>query len=237
MREETMRASQTMTATASAEEASMPSDAGAAGCGRGGSDEEHAARGFHLEPAPTPAQRAESPERLPRQGQREHLQPERLPRQGQREHLQPERLPREGQREHLQPERLPPCACALVSGFEGAARAARDPRAPAPARLSLVAPNAAMQAWLARWAEDTELVRRTFTIRRVLDGACVTAVATIASYGYGIDTSLAIESVSVPWSSPERRVFRSGVHSREAIDAALEEAAQAGTDSATNTTP
>jgi hypothetical protein len=112
--------------------------------------------------------------------------------------------------------------CLDVPGFCEAAEAASDPKAVAPTRLVLTAPNKTMAAWLARWAEDDELVRRTITIRRVFDDAKITAVATLASYGSGIDTSLALESVALSSLHRAGSILRSGVHSKGAIDAALE---------------
>lgn len=112
------------------------------------------------------------------------------------------------------------CTCDEVPGFCEAAAAARDPGAPWPLRLGLIAPNQATREFLERWAEDTDCVRRTITIRRVLDGTRVTAVATIAAHGSGIATSLAVESVA---SNGERRMLRSGVHPK-AVVCALESA-------------
>src|SRR5262249_28894157 len=52
--------------------------------------------------------------------------------------------------------RSPRCTCADVAGFSDAAAAARDPGAPLPLRLALVAPNGAAESCLERWAEDIE---------------------------------------------------------------------------------
>jgi hypothetical protein len=110
-----------------------------------------------------------------------------------------------------------PLGCRDVRGFREATLAAQDARAPAPARLALVAPDDAMVAWLERWAEDAEHVRRRFTLRRA-DGAAITVVATIASFGAGIPTSLAVESIGLLAGGP---ILRSGVHSRAEVEAAL----------------
>ena len=52
-------------------------------------------------------------------------------------------------------------------------------------------------AWLARWSEDEGRVRRTLTVRRCEDGAEVTLVATLCSFGYGVDTALAHRRAAV----------------------------------------
>ncbi len=107
--------------------------------------------------------------------------------------------------------------CRDVPGFREAALAAQDPRAPTPARIALVGPDDAAYAWLERWAEDVEQVRRSLTVRRA-DGAEITLVATIASFGEGIATSLAVESVGPLGGGA---VLRSGVHSRAEVEAVL----------------
>jgi hypothetical protein len=112
-----------------------------------------------------------------------------------------------------------PLGCRHVLGFRDAVVAAQDPAAPAPARLVLVAPDEATHAWLARWAEDDQQVRRTLTICRRLDDTKVTAVATLAAFGHGTDTSLAIESLRLPWR--KKSIVRSGVHPKAFLDAIL----------------
>jgi hypothetical protein len=107
--------------------------------------------------------------------------------------------------------------CRDVPGFREAVVAAKDPRAPTPARIALVGPDDAASAWLERWAEDVEQVRRHLTVRRA-DGAEITLVATIASFGEGIPTSLAVESIGPLGGGG---VLRSGVHPRAEVDAAL----------------
>lgn len=113
-------------------------------------------------------------------------------------------------------------ACGDVRGFGEAIAAADDPRAPLPPRLALASPSRPLAAWLDRWAEDVEQVRRTLTIRRLADGRGVTVVATIASFGPGVETSLAVESISPPWEEGGPSIIlRSGIHPRAAVEAAL----------------
>lgn len=112
-----------------------------------------------------------------------------------------------------------PLPCSRVLGFGEAMLAAKDPTVPMPARLVIVTPGAATDAWLARWAEDCDQVRRTMTICRRSDGSKVTAVVTLAAYGYGTDTSLAVESLTLPWQT--RRIVRSGVHPKAFLEAVL----------------
>ena len=95
--------------------------------------------------------------------------------------------------------------------------AAEDPRAPTPARLVLVGPDEETCAWLDRWSEDVEQVRRRLTLRRA-DGLEVSLVATLASFGCGVATSLAVESIQ-PLAGGA--ILRSGVHSRAEVEAAL----------------
>ncbi len=119
----------------------------------------------------------------------------------------------------LEAEGAPAIACADVVGFGEALDAARDPRTPAPARLVIVAPDVAMAAWLDTWAEDPDRVRRSVVVRRRVDAAGFSAVATLASHGYGVPTSLAVESIS---TGEGRGIFlRSGVHPKVDVDAAL----------------
>jgi hypothetical protein len=119
----------------------------------------------------------------------------------------------------LESEGAPPIVCRDVRGFGEALSAARDPRAPAPQRLVIVAPDHAMAAWLDTWAEDAERVRRAVVVRRRVDAAGVSAVATLASHGYGVPTSLAVESIS---TGDDRDMFlRSGVHPKVDVAAAL----------------
>jgi hypothetical protein len=111
-----------------------------------------------------------------------------------------------------------PLPCRLVLGFREALLAAEDPAVVMPARLVIVEPDVMTDDWLARWSEDDEQVRRTVTICRTHDATKVTAVVTIASYGRGTATSLAVESVTLP---QRRRIVRSGVHPKSFLDAVL----------------
>jgi hypothetical protein len=104
-----------------------------------------------------------------------------------------------------------------VSGFREAVVAAQDPRAPTPQRLAIVSPDEAGAAWLERWAEDVEQVRRRVALRRA-DGVEITVVATLASYGDGIPTSLAVESIRPLQGGA---ILRSGVHPRAEVEAAI----------------
>lgn len=114
-----------------------------------------------------------------------------------------------------------PVCCRDVRGFDEALIAARDRLAPAPLRLVLV--DAAIddgeraRAFLDAWSEDTDQVRRELVIRRGSDGAEVEVVATLSSHGYGVPTSLAIESVR----ARQGHILRSGVHLKAVIDRAL----------------
>jgi len=87
-----------------------------------------------------------------------------------------------------------------------------------PSRLVLILPDAEMGEWLARWSEDAERVRRTITVRRLFDGKQVTTVATLASYGHSIDTSLGVESVTLSKGEADGPAFRSGVHGRSSTE-------------------
>ncbi len=111
-----------------------------------------------------------------------------------------------------------PLPCRHVLGFREALVAAQDASAAMPARVVIVEPDVVTDDWLARWSEDDQQVRRTVTICRTHDGSKVTAVVTIASYGRGTATSLAVESVTLP---QRRRIVRSGVHPKSFLDAVL----------------
>jgi hypothetical protein len=110
-----------------------------------------------------------------------------------------------------------PLRCRDVHGFREAVLASEDWRVPIPPRLVLHAPDEAAAAWLERWAEDAEQVRRRFTVRRA-DGKEVALIATIASFGAGVPTSLVVESVRL---LDEGALHRSGVHARADVEAAL----------------
>ena len=109
-------------------------------------------------------------------------------------------------------------ACGEVRGFEDAVDAALDPSAPPPARLVLVAPDGDTTTWLERWAEDAEQVRRALEIRRAGGGDEIAVIATLASHGYGVPTSLAVESVR---AREDSAILRSGVHLKADVEAAL----------------
>jgi hypothetical protein len=112
--------------------------------------------------------------------------------------------------------------CGNIRGFREAALAATDARAMAPQRLVLVAPNGELRAWLAAWAEDAEQVRRTLTICRRFDGKAIRAVVTLLAFGYGVETELAVESVSARRGDEDsEEIVRSGVHLKADIEAAL----------------
>jgi hypothetical protein len=111
--------------------------------------------------------------------------------------------------------------CSDIRGFREAALAAVDPRATLPDRLGLVAPGSELRAFLEAWADDAAQVRRTLLISRRFDGKTIRAVATIASHGHGVETSLAVESVSAPDEDGDHEIFRSGVHRKSHIEAAL----------------
>lgn len=121
-----------------------------------------------------------------------------------------------------------PLACSDVRGFREAARAALDPAAALPARLVLAGAQRA-PAWLERWAEDEERVHRTVTVRSVEEGVEITVIATLSSYGSGVDTQLAIASIrgsaglAAPASAAAAATLfrRSGVHPKVEVEAAL----------------
>lgn len=96
--------------------------------------------------------------------------------------------------------------CSNVLGFGDAAVASIDARAPTPDRLELIAPDTRLVEWLADWSEDADDVRRTIHLSRSLDGYAVRAVATLASFGCGVNASLAVESVEALFTNgaPQR---------------------------------
>lgn len=111
--------------------------------------------------------------------------------------------------------------CVDVRGFRDAALAAAEARVMAPLRLVIIGPTGDLGALLDTWAEDAEQVRRTLLISRRFDGRAFRVVATIAAHGYGVETSLAVESLSPPDDDGEHEIFRSGVHLKINIEAAL----------------
>jgi hypothetical protein len=107
--------------------------------------------------------------------------------------------------------------CRDVHGFAEALLSAEDPRAPTPSRLAVVGPDEGALAWLEQWAEDVDQVRRHLTVRRD-DGAEVTLVATLATFGSHLPASLAVESIRARSGGA---IHRSGVHPRAEVEAAL----------------
>jgi hypothetical protein len=116
-------------------------------------------------------------------------------------------------------------ACGDVRGFREASVAAVDPRAAAPQRLVIVAPEPELSAWLEAWAEDSAQIRRGLTICRRFDSRAIDAIATIGSFGHGVETSLVIESVTAGVApgakTTPRAILRSGVHLKVDVDAVL----------------
>jgi hypothetical protein len=112
-------------------------------------------------------------------------------------------------------------ACVDVRGFRDAALASTEARAAAPLRLVIVAPTVDLGAFLETWAEDVEQVRRTLLISRRFDGRAFRVVATIITHGCGVETALAVESLSPPDDDGAHEIFRSGVHLKINVEAAL----------------
>jgi len=95
-----------------------------------------------------------------------------------------------------------PVVCRDVRGFPQALVAARD-RGKSPGRLVIVVPDLAMDDWITRWAEDESRARRNITITRRVDGQRLRLVGTLLSYGYGVDTTIAIEALEAASTSDE----------------------------------
>jgi hypothetical protein len=112
-------------------------------------------------------------------------------------------------------------ACGEIHGFRDSLVAAADPRAQAPLRLTILAATIELDAWLDAWSEDDTQVRRTITLRRRLDDKAVTVIATLASHGFGIDPSLAVESVVIPRGSKPLKITRSGTYLKVDVAATL----------------
>lgn len=117
-------------------------------------------------------------------------------------------------------------SCGEIHGFRDALVAAADPRAQAPLRFAILATSIELDAWLDAWSEDAKQVRRAITIRRRLDGKTVTVIATLASHGFGVDPSLAVESVVSPRGSKPPKITRSGTYLK--VDAATTQRAPEG---------
>ncbi|AKT40217.1 hypothetical protein [Chondromyces crocatus] len=111
--------------------------------------------------------------------------------------------------------------CSEVRGFHDAVTAAENPGISLPARLVLRGLDQSALSWIDAWAEDCERVRRTISIRRLLDDREITMVVTLASYGSGVDPELWIESLTAGPAGGIPALLRSGVHPRALVDAAL----------------
>ncbi len=112
-------------------------------------------------------------------------------------------------------------ACADVHGFREVALTALDASLGLPSRLVVVAPDVALSTLLDAWAEDDAQIHRSLLVRRRADGREVSLIATLASHGAGVLTSLCVESVRGASREDEDHILRSGVHSRAEIAAAL----------------
>ena len=111
--------------------------------------------------------------------------------------------------------------CREVRGFHEAVMAAEDELAEAPPRLWLSGLDDDARAFIEAWSEDCERVRRTLSIRRLLDDRELTAVVTLASYGPGVETSLSLESLTPGPVGAIPALLRSGVHPRATVEAVL----------------
>jgi hypothetical protein len=112
-------------------------------------------------------------------------------------------------------------SCGEIQGFRDSLVAATDPRAQAPLRLAILGATIELDAWLDTWSEDDTQVRRTITIRRRLDDKAITVIATLASHGFGVDPSLAVESVVTPRGSQPPKLHRSGTYLKVDVAATL----------------
>jgi hypothetical protein len=118
-------------------------------------------------------------------------------------------------------EGLPPLRCGEIRGFFEAARALREPRAPEPSRLVLLAPEGEGWSGLDAWAEDAGQVRRRVTLHRCVDGREIVVIATLAAYGGGVETVLAVESIAGAPRAAVSPLTRSGVHRKVDVAALL----------------
>ena len=119
-------------------------------------------------------------------------------------------------------------ACGEIHGFREALVAAADPRAQAPLRLAILATSIELDSWLDAWSEDATQVRRTITISRRLDSKRVTAIVTLASHGFGVDPSLAVESVVSPRGAKPPKITRSGTYLKVDVAETLGEREEEG---------
>lgn len=134
-----------------------------------------------------------------------------------------EKIPR-AERVHgyrIEVEGLGPLRCGEIRGFHEAARAAREPRAPAPTQLVLLAPEGDGWSDLDAWAEDVAQVRRRVTIERCTDGRAIVVIATLSVYGRGMETALSLESIAAAPPALASPLTRSGVHRLVDVAAAL----------------
>ena len=115
----------------------------------------------------------------------------------------------------------PALVCGEILGFREATIAVGDPRAQAPLRLGILATSIELDTWLDAWSEDDVQVRRAVTVRRRLDGKAVTVIVTLASHGYGVDPSLAVESVMSPRRASPPKITRSGTYEKVDVVSAL----------------
>ena len=123
-----------------------------------------------------------------------------------------------------------PLRCGEIRGFHEAARAACEPRAPAPTHLVMLAPEGQRWSELDAWAEDTAQVRRRVTVQRCTDGRAIEVIATLAVYGWGMETVLAVESIVNSPHGAVASLTRSGVFRMVDIAAALAEMAEGAPD-------
>ena len=126
--------------------------------------------------------------------------------------LAPARRPEARRGFTIEVEGSPPLFCGEILGFRESLVSLVDPRAQVPLRLGILATSIELDTWLDAWAEDDTQVRRTVTLRRRVDGKAVTVIVTLASHGYGVDPSLALESVTSPRGSRPPKITRSGTY-------------------------
>lgn len=98
--------------------------------------------------------------------------------------------------------------CAEVRGFDAVTRALERGEAAA-ARLVLATLDVEAAPWLAAWSEDDQAVERTLRVTRLADGVAVVVVATLAIFGRGVDTALAVTCPAA--RRPPRPPLDSGV--------------------------
>jgi hypothetical protein len=114
-----------------------------------------------------------------------------------------------------------PLFCGELLGFRESLVCLVDSRAQMPLRIGILAASIELDTWLDAWAEDDTQVRRTITLRRRVDGKAVTVIVTLASHGFGVDPSLALESVTLPRGSRPPKITRSGTYLKVDVNEAL----------------